>query len=257
MRYIISALFGLAVGSFANVCILRLPKDASLWFPRSRCTQCGKSLKSIHNIPLLSYAFLRGRCYFCRTVISWQYPLIEALMAALFLFHARFFAGSLKSLLIADVLSFYLVAISLIDYRHRIIPDELSFSLAAIGLLVSFSNPYLSGSPGLRFLHSLSAALGGGLLMFLLAYAGQKAFHKEALGGGDIKLVAASAAVLGWAGIVGPLLLGSLLGGGVALGLLLLKKKKLGETLPFGPFLSFGTYITCLFPDWWQWLFKL
>ena len=84
--------------------------------------------------------------------------------------------------------------------------------------------------------------------MLGLAWIGEKAFKKEALGGGDIKLIAAFAAVLGWIGILGPLLLGSLSGGLVALILLLMKKKRLGETLPFGPFLSLGAYLTCLFP---------
>ena len=84
--------------------------------------------------------------------------------------------------------------------------------------------------------------------MLLMAWAGEKAFKKEAMGGGDIKLTAGTAAVLGWQGIAGPLLIGSILGGVVAVALLLLKKKKLGETLPFGPFLSLGAYIACLFP---------
>ena len=91
--------------------------------------------------------------------------------------------------------------------------------------------------------------------MMLLAYAGEKAFDKEALGGGDIKLVAAAGAALGWKGIAGSLFLGSLCGGLVAIVLMAMKKKKLGETLPFGPFLSLGAYGICLFPGWWTTLF--
>ena len=176
-------------------------------------------------------------------------------MAALFVFHAWFFMNSFRMMLIADILGFYLVCISLIDYRHRIIPDELSLSMAAIGLGCSFFNPYFEGIVWMRFLTSLAAGLCGGLLMLFLAYAGEKAFKKEALGGGDVKLIAASGTVLGWIGIIGPLLLGSL-AGGLAAGILLIgKKKRFGETLPFGPFLSLGIYVTCLFPSWWTSLF--
>ncbi len=153
-------------------------------------------------------------------------------------------------MIVADILGYYLLTLSVIDYRHRIIPDELSLSLLVIGLFGSFWNPFFAGAPGVRFLHSLGAALAGGLVMLFLAWAGEKAFRKEALGGGDIKLIAASAALLGWPGIVGPILMGSLSGGIVALVLILLKKKHLGETLPFGPFLSLGVYLTCLFPAW-------
>ena len=207
-------------------------------------------------MPLLSFLALGGRCRFCRAPISWQYPLIEAWMAALFVFHAWFFRGSLASILIADTLGFYLTSISIIDYRYRIIPDELSLSLLGAGLLFSFINPLMPGPPLIKFLNSLAAAVGGGMFMFLLAFAGEKAFKKEALGGGDVKLIAATAALLGWRGIAGPLLLGSVCGGGVALVLLLAKKKKLGESLPFGPFLSLGAYAACLYPDFWAALFR-
>jgi len=250
MRYLLSIIIGLFFGSFGNVCILRLPADKSVIFPASHCPACGHPLKPIHNIPVLSYLALRGRCGFCQARISWQYPLIEALMATLFAFHAWFFISDLR-MIMADILGFYLICITLIDYRHRIIPDELSLSMAAIGLCFSFFSPYIGGVAWMRFLKSLSAGLGGGLLMYGLGYAGEKAFKKEALGGGDVKLVAASGAFLGWIGIIGPLLLGSLSGGLAACILLLAKKKRFGETLPFGPFLCLGIYFTCLFPDWW------
>ncbi len=172
-------------------------------------------------------------------------------MGALFLFHAWMFSHSLGRMLVANLLGFYLITLSLIDYRYKIIPDELSLSLLAIGLACSWANPYLAGPAWIRFLQSLSAGIGGGVVMFFLAWAGEKIFRKEALGGGDIKLIAATGSVLGWQGIVGPLLAGSLAGGFVAVILLILRKKKLGETLPFGPFLSWGAYLTCLFPHLW------
>jgi len=256
MRYLYSAILGLLFGSFSNVCILRLPADESLWFPRSHCPRCHRSLKAIHNIPVISYLVLKGRCGFCRSPISAQYPLIECIMALLFLFNAWHFSDSVDRMVIADVLSFYLSTLSLIDFRHRIIPDELSLSLLALGFLGSFANPYFSGSPSVKLVESLVAGIGGGLMMLIIAWVGEKAFKKEAMGGGDIKLVAATSAVLGWEGLIGPLMLGSLTGGLVALILLFSKKKKLGETLPFGPFLSLGAYVTCLFPGWCRYLFS-
>ena len=253
MRYVLASVLGLIAGSFANVCILRLPMDESLIFPPSHCPRCGQPLKAIHNVPVFSYLALRGHCAFCHVRISLQYPLIEALMAFVFIFHAWYFSEPLR-LALADILGFYLICISLIDYRHRIIPDELSLSLAAIGLAFSFVNPYLSGSLWIKFIQSLVSGLGGGILMFLLAYAGEKAFKKEALGGGDVKLIAASGCVLGWIGIAGPLFVGSLAGGLTAIILLIARKKRMGETLPFGPFLALGIYLTCLFPYGWTFL---
>lgn len=183
MRYILSVLIGLILGSFANVCILRLPEDQSLAFPRSHCPCCHQALKVFHNIPIVSYLVLRGRCAYCGVSISLQYPLIEALMAALFIFHAWFFTEPLR-IVLADVLGFYLICISIIDYRHRIIPDELSLSLAIFGFLFSMVNPYLDGPPWMKLLVSVASGLSGGILMYLLAFAGEKAFKKEALGGG-------------------------------------------------------------------------
>lgn len=176
-------------------------------------------------------------------------------MAALFLFHAWRFQPSIPQMVIADILAFHLLTLSIIDFHHLIIPDELSFSLMAFGLLLSFVNPYLTGSPGVRLAHSFFAGVSGGALMLLVAWLGEKAFKKEALGGGDIKLIAGTAAMLGWKGICGPLFIGSLAGGLAALLLMIGGKKRLGETLPFGPFLSLGAYVACLSPDFWTALF--
>jgi leader peptidase (prepilin peptidase) / N-methyltransferase len=250
MLIFISFLAGAAAGSFSNVCILRLPKNQSLWSPRSHCPQCRRRLRIVDNIPIFSFLILKGHCYYCQNPISWQYPFIEVIMTALFVFHAIWFPDFLGRMIVADILGFYLLTLSVIDYRHHIIPDELSLSMLTLGLMGSFANPYFSGVLWFKFAQSLAASLVGGLLMLVMAWGGEKAFKKEALGGGDIKLIAACAAVLGWSGIAGPLLIGSLSGGFVALALLLSKKKKLGETLPFGPFLSLGAYLTCLFPHW-------
>ncbi len=170
-------------------------------------------------------------------------------MAIVFLLHAAFVPGPLIQILYLDVLTFFLLTISIIDFEHLIIPDELSLSLAVMGLAASFSNPYLEGTPAIKFLHSLLAGLGGCGLMLGVAWLGEKIFKKEALGGGDVKLILATGACLGVKGIYGPIMIGSLAGGLAGLLLLGLRKKKMGETLPFGPFLSLGAYLLALFPN--------
>jgi leader peptidase (prepilin peptidase) / N-methyltransferase len=257
MIYFLSAILGLVFGSFANVCIFRLPKAKSIAHPRSFCPHCKKPISPLHNIPLISYLWLQGRSSCCHKRISWRYPTVEALVAGLFLFQAWMFPEDVLRLIFLDLFSFFLFTISVIDYDHFIIPDELSLSLLVMGLLTSFVNPFLAGAPGIRFLHSFLAALGGGLLMLFLAWAGEKIFKKEALGGGDVKLIAATAAILGWQGIYGPLMIGSLLGGLVGLALLVARLKKPGQTIPFGPFLSVGAYVTALFPNVWPRFFYM
>jgi len=247
---------GLASGSFANVCIVRLPAGGSLWTPRSRCPACGSGIRAVDNIPLLSFMALKGHCRSCAAHISVQYPLVEGAMALLFLLNAVYFRSDLMRLVGADILAFYFLTLSIIDYQHRIIPDELSLSLLILGLCLSFFNPYL-GHTGLHgFFKSLISALGTGLAMLLMAWLGEKIFKKEALGGGDVKLEAAVGATLGWEGAFGSLFLGSLIGAMVAIALMISGKKKRGDTLPFGPFLSFGAYAICFLPQtWFRFLF--
>jgi leader peptidase (prepilin peptidase) / N-methyltransferase len=251
MFYFISFLFGLLFGSFANVCIGRLPLEESIITPRSHCPRCGTPLRVRDNIPLLSFLLLKARCFSCGKPISWQYPLIELTMGLLFVFSAVWFHPYIDRILIFDLLAFYLLTISIIDYHHKIIPDELSLSLLVIGLLISFKNPYLGRFGLAPWLESLAAAFLGGGLMLFFAWAGEKIFKKEALGGGDIKLIAAFGALLGWNGLVGALSLGSFLGGVIGGALLLMKRKQRGDTIPYGPFLCLGAFISALYPDWW------
>ena len=172
-------------------------------------------------------------------------------MAVLFLTNAWILKGDVYRLAITDILSFYLLTLSVIDYDHKIIPDQLSLSLWGLAIVFSFWNPFL-GHYGLRpSLESLAAGFSGAVGMILMAWIGEKIFRKEALGGGDIKLMGALGAMLGWNGLVTSLALGSLLGGFVGILLLLLKLKKRGDALPFGPFLSLGAYAGCFFPAWW------
>jgi leader peptidase (prepilin peptidase)/N-methyltransferase len=169
-------------------------------------------------------------------------------MALLFALSAWRFSTRPYVVLTVDLLSFYLLTISVIDYQHKIIPDELSFSLLGIGWVGSFWNPYLQGHYLPTWAESLLAALAGGVLMLCFAWGGEKIFKKEALGGGDVKLMAAFGAVFGWSGLIGSLLIGSFIGSLGGGGLLLLKRKKRGDTIPYGPFLCLGAFITSFLP---------
>ncbi len=173
-------------------------------------------------------------------------------MALLFVFSAWYYAFNNLHILIFDLLIFYLLTISIIDYRHKIIPDELSLSLIAIGLLISYWNPFLSETWMPKPIEALVSGLAGGGSMLFLAWIGEKLFKKEALGGGDIKLMAGFGSLLGWQGVLGTLTLGSFLGGLVGGGLLILKRKRPGDAIPYGPFLCLGAFVSTLWPEWWH-----
>jgi leader peptidase (prepilin peptidase) / N-methyltransferase len=251
MNYLISIVLGAILGSFANVCIARLPEAQSVVRPRSRCPHCLVPIRYYDNIPVLSYIVLRGKCRNCRAHISLQYPFIEILVAVLFLLNAWIFHENLVKCLFCDTLALYLVIISAIDFHLRIIPDELSLSLLALGLCAAVVNPFLPGPPLHRLLESFLAALTGFLFSYALAWAGDKIFRKESFGGGDIKLITAFGAVLGWTGLVGSLFIGSLLGALIGGFLILIGRKKRHDYIPFGPFLAIGMYLTCLTPPGW------
>jgi leader peptidase (prepilin peptidase)/N-methyltransferase len=250
MLFAFSILLGLCLGSFANVCIFRLPEEQSIVFPFSRCPRCLTTLGFWENIPVVSYLGLRGHCRHCHKPISPQYPLVEASLAFLFVLSAWKFRHTGSYILFFDVLIFYLLTISVIDAYHKIIPDELSLSLLGFGWLTSLWNPYLDGYPWPGWAISLIAGVTGGAVMLAFAWGGEKLFKKEALGGGDVKLMAAFGAFLGWKGLLGALTIGSFVGALWGGGLLLAKRKRPGDAIPYGPFLCLGAFVYGFFPDW-------
>jgi leader peptidase (prepilin peptidase)/N-methyltransferase len=234
---------GLALGSFANVCIYRLPKKKSILFPGSFCPKCGRRIRFYDNIPILSYLILRGKCRDCKTKIPLQYPLVEFFTAALLtLAYLRFglswdFAAR-GILIIVMILTFF------IDLKHRIIPDTLTLPGVALGFAMSF----LVSSPSV--LNSLIGIAVGGGMFYLAAVLGELLFKKESMGGGDIKLAMMLGAFLGWQNILLILLISSFLGsliGGLAL--LFSKDVKQTRTIPFGPFLALGAVIAMFLGD--------
>jgi leader peptidase (prepilin peptidase)/N-methyltransferase len=244
---IYALVLGLVIGSFLNVCIYRIPKKLSLVWPSSACPACGVKIKWYDNVPVLGFLLLRGKCRACKAKISAQYPAVElftALMTVLFV--SKFGLGLWTALVLFAV--YCLIILSVIDIRLMIIPDRFSIGLIFYGLAVCFFNPAFGGAPWNRFLSSLLGAAAGFFGTWALALIGTFIFRKDAMGGGDIKLMGAIGALSGLLGVANVLVLSSF-AGIFYFGLLVLMRKKLDDgTIPFGPFLSFGLLVNLYFP---------
>lgn len=229
MEGVLVTLFGLCIGSFLNVAIIRLPKNESINLPASHCPTCLHPLAWYHNVPLFSWIFLRGKCAFCKSHISFQYPLVELSSAFLYAFIYFHLTNTLQALLIASVFAL-LLALSIIDLRYKAVPDALS--LPALILSFCTGDPLVSLQNGLLFMGAFAF-----LRFFVSALA-----KKEVMGEADIII----------AGIIGALL-------GIKLGLaaiyisavialivfMIIRKK--GYELAFIPFLALGLLLTWLF----------
>lgn len=246
---------GLIVGSFLNVCISRIPIGESIILPSSHCPKCRISLKFYDNIPVLSYILLGGRCRNCGEKISWQYPLVEFLTCILFLAIGWRFGPSWPLIPYLVFVS-SLIIITFIDLEHLIIPDIISLPGIGIGFLISFL-PFMS----VRYLDSIIGIFAWGGCFWVIAILGKWIWKREAMGGGDIKLIAMIAAFLGWQGglvtVFWASLIGSIWGGF----LILIKKKGRRDLIPFGPFLCLGALISLLYGSemiqWYQNLLQL
>jgi leader peptidase (prepilin peptidase) / N-methyltransferase len=236
---IVAALFGAMIGSFLNVCILRWgaePKQ-SVVRPRSRCPRCGRGLAWYDNIPVVSWMVLRARCRGCGEPISVQYPLIELATAGIWAFAAWRYGISLESLR-GSVLGTILLGIAMTDAREYIIPNEFTIG----GLVIALGFSLADGLGGLGAA-VLGAVVGFGVL-WLVGWVGTWVFREDAMGGGDVKMMAMVGAFLGWQGVLLTIFLGAFLGSLVFLPLMVVGRKKL---VPFGIFLSLGAAISYLF----------
>jgi leader peptidase (prepilin peptidase)/N-methyltransferase len=233
---------GAVLGSFLNVCIHRLPRDQSLVSPGSRCPGCLKPIGWRDNIPLLSYLILRGRCRRCGAAISFRYFAVELLTAALLLLcHARF--GFSPAFFVYGFFVLALVVVTFIDWEHHLIPvGEVVMPGIVLGLAAHPVFPELGGAPGraAAFGLSLLGAAAGAALILLVARLGKLAFRKEAMGEGDIWLMAMIGAFLGWQAVFLTVFAASLAGSVVGVLLIASGKKKKDEPVPFGPFLALG-----------------
>jgi leader peptidase (prepilin peptidase) / N-methyltransferase len=244
LPFLLAALaVGLALGSFLNVVIYRMQSGESLVWPGSRCPHCGAPIAAYDNIPVLSWLVLRGRCRRCAAPISGRYPLVETLMGALTLALAWRWHGSGFWLAVSVIACGMLVALSFIDFDTFYIPDVLSVGLVVLGLAAAPINPWFQGSLASRFGLAFIGGLTGLGLSWAVAVAGEAAFKKEALGGGDIKLLAGVGALLGWQAVLSTLMIGSMVGSVYGIALLALGKVERQGAIPFGPFLSIGALV--------------
>jgi leader peptidase (prepilin peptidase)/N-methyltransferase len=236
---VLAGVFGLLVGSFLNVCIVRWPALESVVKPRSRCPQCGNLIVWYDNIPVISWLALGAKCRHCKLPIPWRYPLIELSVACIWVAAAWKYGYHLETLR-AAVFGTILLGIAVTDAREYIIPDEFSIGGTALGILFAFAVLAISSPADPHALAwpqaLIGAAVGVGLL-WAVAYLGSKAFGKDAMGGGDIKMMAMIGAFLGWEGVLLTLFLGAVCGTIVFLPLKLAGRDKL---VPFGIFLALG-----------------
>jgi leader peptidase (prepilin peptidase)/N-methyltransferase len=237
---IFSLFFGLALGSFLNVCIHRIPVKESIISPPSRCPQCGKRIRFYDNIPIISYIILRGRCRDCGRPISVRYPLVEAIMGLLSM--SLFLKHNLSyQYFISLIFSASLVLISFIDLRHQIIPDAVSLPGILAGFIISLIFVHIT------WYDSLIGIIAGGGVLYLVAFLFEVITGKEGMGGGDIKLLAMIGAWMGWRALPLIILLSSLTGIFIGGGSLLMSRQGLGTRIPFGPFLALGTLLYLFF----------
>ena len=238
---VVFAAIGLAVGSFLTVCIHRLPRGRSIVWPSSRCAACDRPLAWYENIPLVSYAALRGRCRTCHARIALRYPIVEAVTAAAFA--VDYLAIGWTPLLAVRLLfAAMLIVLFAIDLEHFILPDLITIPGIFVGLVCAFG---LRPGP-------TDAAIGGlvGAGVLLLLFFAWVLFRGvEPLGLGDVKMMAMVGVFLGWKLTVLTLVLGSFLGSLVGVLVLLTGRGNMRSQLPFGTFLSLAAFIASVCGD--------
>jgi leader peptidase (prepilin peptidase)/N-methyltransferase len=259
---VLAGLLGLAVGSFLNVVIHRLPlmmqadwaaqaaeidgRDPvpqapfNLMRPPSRCPGCQRPISALQNIPLISWIALRGRCAGCGVSISVRYPLVEALTAALSAWVVLHFGASLAGAG-ALVLVWYLVALSFIDADTTLLPDSMTLPLLWMGLLLNLDGTYASLSD------AVIGACAGYLSLWLVYWGFKLATGREGMGYGDFKLLAALGAWLGWKMLLPVVLLSAVSGSIIGIALIILARRGRNIPIPFGPYLAIAGFITLIY----------
>jgi leader peptidase (prepilin peptidase) / N-methyltransferase len=249
----VSALLGLAIGSFLNVVIHRLPRimerdwatqcadlrgealpeeePFSIVRPRSRCPHCGHQIGALENIPILSYLVLGGRCKGCGKRISWRYPLVEALTAALFVFAAWHFGPGIPAIA-AMLFIAAMIALTFIDFDSQLLPDSITLPLLWVGLLLNVSATFTD------LTSAVLGAVAGYLALWSVYWLFKLTTGKEGMGYGDFKLLAAIGAWFGWQVLPLTILMSSLVGALVGIALILLAKHGRNVPIPFGPYLA-------------------
>jgi len=237
----ILAVLGLAVGSFLNVCIHRLPRGQSLNSPPSRCPHCDYRLRWFDNIPVASYAILGGRCRQCRARISIRYPIVELVTMGVFVLHGAVFGWS--ALLVPRlVFACAMIVLFAIDLEHQLLPNIITLPGIVVGIIASSVLP-----PGIT--DALIGMVVGGGVLWLIGEAYFRFSGQEGMGGGDVKMLAMIGAFLGWKLVLVTLVLSSVLGSIIGLIVIALRKGGMKYALPYGTFLALGALVASLAGD--------
>lgn len=263
---ITAVVFGACVGSFLNVCIYRIPLDLSVVTPRSHCMSCGKLIPWYHNIPVLSYFICRGKCFNCKEPFSFRYAFVELLTALFFVLVVAAYPPigghtilGMTQISFPALVPIYwiflsgLIVATFVDFDHYIIPDSVSIGGSIVGIIFSFMVPELHGQSiwWQGGLYGILGFVAGFVPLQLLRLGFTWYFRKRgrieqdeyAMGFGDIKLMGAVGAFLGYQAAGFTILAGAFLGTVLAFPLLLCGKRKLLDKIPFGPYLSLGAII--------------
>ena len=242
--------FGLMVGSFLNVCIWRLPAEEQIVRGRSHCRKCGKMIAWYDNIPLASWAALGGKCRHCRQAISWSYPAVELATGLLFAAVVARFQLSWAALVYCALMA-ALVVLTVIDLKEMILPDEITVPGIPVAIALSFLVPCLHLAAGRwqgLLMGLAGAATGAGVLLAIRAL-GTWFFKKEAMGLGDVKLMAMVGALIGpWKALLVDFILAPVLGSLVGI-VVLVRQRKALIPIPYGPFLALGTVVAIFWGD--------
>lgn len=249
---IIIGLLGLLIGSFLNVVIFRVPRGESIVSPGSHCPACGQALRAWELIPLISFLFQKGRCRKCQEHISWRYPAVELLTGTLFFVVAAIglSAGIQPARLLLNlVFVAILVALSFIDFDTFHLPDVLTFPLLGLGILGAFLIP---GPPS--GWESVFSAVGAGAVFGIIAWV-----YPSGMGLGDVKLVAALGAFLGFPAIFLAIFIGSFIGVLMGVFSIFIGRKRFRQQIPFGPYLALGAIFALLWGTqildrYWAWI---
>lgn len=260
------AIVGLCVGSFLNVIIYRVPiilergwqrearslleledetstpETFNLAYPNSRCPNCGHAIKPYENIPVISWLLLKGKCSDCKAPISVRYPVIElctGILSGFIAFHFGFSTTAAAALM----LTWFLIALTMIDYDHQLLPDNMTLPLMWIGLVLNYFGVFTDlGS-------ALWGAVAGYGSLWLVFWAFKLTTGKEGMGYGDFKLLAALGAWLGWQLLPVIVILSSLVGAVLGIGLIVIFGRERSKPIPFGPFLAIAGWIALIYGD--------
>jgi len=245
--YLAFIIFGSLWGSFANVCIYRLPENKSVITGRSSCPNCKNKIPWYDNIPLLSFILLMGKCRLCKKPIDLQYFIVELISAISFVSIYYFFGLTLAALLLL-ILSIFFIIIFFIDLKHFIIPNELTFPLMIIGFFKSF-DPNLNQIIFPNYINSLIGGVFGFLIIWLIIFFYKKVRKKEGMGLGDAKLLAVIGFWFGWFSIPFTIFISSIVALIFVVPSLINKSRKMSSQIPFGPYIIIGCILYVSFSN--------